>query len=67
MLAAKKSNNVIDETDPESRLARVHKSLHYPLDVFLTCVRWYVAYPLSFVRKGGGFKLEVQHQQLNLA
>ena len=33
-------------------VARVHKSLHYPLDVFLTCVRWYVAYPLSFVRKG---------------
>ena len=23
------------------------KRLHYPLDVILTCVRWYVAYPLS--------------------
>jgi transposase-like protein len=21
--------------------------LHYPLDMILTCVRWYVAYPLS--------------------
>src|SRR5476649_2017198 len=28
-------------------LAKVLKRLHYPLDVILTCVRWYVAYPLS--------------------
>jgi putative transposase len=28
-------------------LVRVLKRLHYPLDVILTCVRWYVAYPLS--------------------
>ena len=28
-------------------LARVLRRLHYPLDVILTCVRWYVAYPLS--------------------
>ncbi|REG45573.1 hypothetical protein B0G80_9184 [Paraburkholderia sp. BL6669N2] len=28
-------------------VARVLKRLHYPLDVMLTCVRWYVAYPLS--------------------
>src|SRR6201988_3496972 len=28
-------------------VARVVKRLHYPLDVILTCVRWYVAYPLS--------------------
>jgi transposase-like protein len=28
-------------------LARVFKRLHYPLDVILTCVRWYVAYGLS--------------------
>jgi transposase-like protein len=27
--------------------ARVPKRLRYPLDVILTCVRWYVAYPLS--------------------
>ncbi|TAM06217.1 MAG: IS6 family transposase [Paraburkholderia sp.] len=27
-------------------LAHVLKRLHYPLDVILTCVRWYVAYPL---------------------
>ena len=26
---------------------RVFKRLHDPLDVMLTCVRWYVAYPLS--------------------
>ncbi|WP_341316904.1 IS6 family transposase [Paraburkholderia sp. IMGN_8] len=28
-------------------VAKVLKRLHYPLDVILTCVRWYVAYPLS--------------------
>ena len=28
-------------------LARVLKRLHFPLDVVLTCVRWYAAYPLS--------------------
>ena len=30
-----------------STLSNVLKRLHYPLDVMLTCVRWYVAYPLS--------------------
>jgi putative transposase len=28
-------------------VTRVLKRLHYPHDVILTCVRWYVAYPLS--------------------
>jgi transposase-like protein len=28
-------------------LSKVIKRLHYPLGVMLTCVRWYVAYPLS--------------------
>ncbi|MFT4510237.1 IS6 family transposase [Caballeronia sp. 15711] len=28
-------------------VTRVFKRLHYPLYVILTCVRWYVAYPLS--------------------
>jgi putative transposase len=28
-------------------VALVLKRLHYPLEVMLTCVRWYVAYPLS--------------------
>ena len=28
-------------------IARVLKRLHYPLDVILLCVRWYVAYSLS--------------------
>jgi hypothetical protein len=27
--------------------ARVLKRLHYPLDVILMCLRWYIAYPLS--------------------
>ena len=28
-------------------VAKVLKRLHYPLNVMLTCVRWYVAYPLA--------------------
>jgi transposase-like protein len=28
-------------------LRKVLKRLHYPLEVMLLCVRWYVAYPLS--------------------
>ena len=28
-------------------LRRVFMRLHYPVEVILTCVRWYVAYPLS--------------------
>jgi putative transposase len=42
-----------DEEDPNTRktlatgIARVLKRLHYPLDVMLLCVRWYVAYSLS--------------------
>lgn len=31
----------------ESVLRQVLKRLHYPLDVMLLCVRWYVAYALS--------------------
>ena len=30
-----------------STLRKVLKRLHYPLEVMLVCVRWYVAYPLS--------------------
>jgi putative transposase len=28
-------------------LRRVFRRLHYPIEVILVCVRWYVAYPLS--------------------
>lgn len=28
-------------------LSKVLKRLHYPLEIMLACVRWYVAYPLS--------------------
>ena len=28
-------------------LRRVLKRLHYPIEVMLVCVRWYVPYPLS--------------------
>ena len=30
-----------------SALRKVLKRLHYPLEVMLICLRWYVAYPLS--------------------
>jgi putative transposase len=30
-----------------STLNKVLKRMHYPLEVMLTCVRWYVAYPLT--------------------
>jgi putative transposase len=30
-----------------SALRKLLKSVHYPLEVILTCVRWYAAYPLS--------------------
>lgn len=30
-----------------STVGKVLKWLHYPLEVMLACVRWYVAYPLS--------------------
>lgn len=29
-----------------STLRKVLKRLNYPLEVMLTCVRWYMAYPL---------------------
>ncbi|MPW21904.1 IS6 family transposase [Paraburkholderia sp. CNPSo 3157] len=34
-------------TTPNAAVRKVLKRLHYPLDVMLTCVRWYVAYLLS--------------------
>ncbi|CAB3807026.1 IS6 family transposase ISBmu21 [Paraburkholderia fynbosensis] len=34
-------------TTPNAAVRRVRKRLPYPLDVMLTCVRWYVACPLS--------------------
>jgi putative transposase len=33
--------------NPNLAVAKVLKRLHYPLDVILMCVRWYVAYGLS--------------------
>ncbi len=32
----------------KNTLRQVLKRLHYPLEVMMLCVRWYVAYPLSF-------------------
>jgi len=30
-------------------LRKVIKRMHYPLEVMLTCVRWYAAYPLTLL------------------
>jgi hypothetical protein len=35
------------EEDAASNGARVLKRLNYPLDMMSTCMRWFVAYPLS--------------------
>jgi hypothetical protein len=32
---------------PNAAVSKALKRLHYSLDVMLTCMRWYVAYPLS--------------------
>ena len=36
-----------DQKPMNELLRRVFKRLHYPTEVMLVCVRWYVAYPLS--------------------
>jgi putative transposase len=36
-----------DQKAMNETLRRVFIRLHYPIEVMLTCVRWYVAYPLS--------------------
>ncbi|SIT35924.1 transposase (fragment) [Paraburkholderia ribeironis] len=49
-------------------VARVLKRLHYPLDVILTCVRWYVAYPLSLrhiEEKVAGGGIAVDHSTVH--
>jgi len=38
---------VNDNESAESGGIQVLKQLHYPLEIMLVCVRWYVAYPLS--------------------
>jgi hypothetical protein len=35
---------------PAAGIAKVLKRLHYPLDVMLLCVRWYVAYQSTQVK-----------------
>ena len=36
-----------DQTKMSEALRGVLQRMHYPLEVMLVCVRWYVAYPLS--------------------
>ena len=33
-------------------LRKVLERMHYPLEVMLTCVRWYAAYPLVCIHGG---------------
>lgn len=42
-------NRPVKSTRPvlNAAVTRVLKRLHYPLEIMLLCVRWYVAYPLS--------------------
>ena len=35
-----------DQKPMNESLRRVFKRLHYPIEVILVCVRWYVTYPL---------------------
>jgi putative transposase len=37
----------IDQKTMSETLRRVFMRLHYPVEIILICVRWYVAYPLS--------------------
>ena len=37
----------VDPKTMAEALRRVIKRLHYPAEIMLVCVRWYVAYPLS--------------------
>lgn len=39
-------------------LRKVIKRMHFPLDVMLTCVRWYAAYPLSLRSLGAQQKVD---------
>jgi hypothetical protein len=47
MLVGPETNEVTNDQTPNAAVSKALKRLHYPLDVKLTCVRWYVAYPLS--------------------
>jgi putative transposase len=47
MVVGPETSDVTNDQDPERRCEQGAQRLHYPLDIMLTCVRWYVAYPLS--------------------
>jgi transposase-like protein len=49
-------------------IGKVLKRLHYPLDVILLCVRWYVAYSLSLrnlEEMMAGRGIEVDHSSVH--
>lgn len=37
-----------DQKTMDETLRRIFKRLHFPVEIMLACVRWYVAYPLIF-------------------
>jgi bacterioferritin (cytochrome b1) len=47
-------------------LRKVIKRMHYPLEVMLTCVRWYVAYPRFMAKRMGAKTIEVKASHLSL-
>ena len=47
MICVDKTNPMRNETELDAGLGPCFKRLHYPFDVMLMCVRWYVAYGLS--------------------
>ena len=42
-----KSSQPATNSSMNDQLRQVIKRRHYPLEIMLICVRWYVAYPLS--------------------
>ncbi len=46
-----KSSQPATISSVNDQLRQVIKRRHYPLEIMLTCVRWYVAYPLSLRQK----------------
>jgi hypothetical protein len=62
-----KINNVIDETDPESRCSTRAQKPALPARCVPDVRALVCGLSAELCSEGGGFKLEVQHQQLNLA
>jgi hypothetical protein len=47
MVVGTETNEVTNSKTPNAAVSQAVKRLHYSLDVMLTCMRCYIAYPLS--------------------